>query len=198
MACKEIKIRDTPSLRDAFVAEVVVLSPPDLTLLDLSGSSNLHKVMLSPMTACPKLNEVNLNNCRALDYVLIQSQSATRIDISKCGAVTKVLLHCPNLQTVCLTDCPNLHTVMLWSDQLKELDLTGCTGVHSLKLQCPALESRTIPPLVPPPPMQKPIHPPFSAMLRENLKEAAQAAAQMRESDTRTIKDDSIIPRVYR
>jgi hypothetical protein len=46
--CKQIRVTSAPSVRDAFAAEVVKLSPPLLKALDLSTCHNLHKLVLSP------------------------------------------------------------------------------------------------------------------------------------------------------
>lgn len=197
-ACKEIRITNTPSLRDAFASEVVKLSPPELQVLDLKGSSNLHKFVLSPLTSCPKLTELDLSNCDNLEYVLLQSQSLRTLSIRKCTNLNKALIHCPRVNKLVITDCQNLDTLMLWSEELTELDMTGCTNVATLKLQCPALIDSKIPPLKPPPPEVKPKHPPIVAMLKENYKEAAQIAAEAKEKEWKSLKDDSIIPHVFR
>ena len=42
-ACLQIKVVQSPSVRDAFVSEIVKLSPPGLKLLDLKAAQNLHK-----------------------------------------------------------------------------------------------------------------------------------------------------------
>lgn len=66
------------------------LSPPELTLVDLRGSSNLHNFVLSPMTTCPKLTDLDLSECSGLEYVLLQSQTLRSVNLRKCGAMTKV------------------------------------------------------------------------------------------------------------
>lgn len=42
-ACPQIKVTQSPTVRDAFVSEIVKLSPPGLKLLDLKAAQNLHK-----------------------------------------------------------------------------------------------------------------------------------------------------------
>jgi hypothetical protein len=39
----QIKVQHSPTVRDAFVSEVVKLSPPELKQLDLTGAINLHR-----------------------------------------------------------------------------------------------------------------------------------------------------------
>jgi hypothetical protein len=60
----QIKIVNSASLRDAFCNEIVKLSPLELWHLDFHGSSNLRNFVLSPSTACSKLTELNLSECR--------------------------------------------------------------------------------------------------------------------------------------
>lgn len=92
----QIKVVNTASLRDAFCNEIVKLSPPELFNIDFRGSSNLRNFVLSPMTACPKLTDVSLDESSTLDYVMIQSQSVKTVHLSKCANLTKVrLLDCP-------------------------------------------------------------------------------------------------------
>lgn len=40
--------------------------------------------------ACPALESLNLSGCPSLEYVLVQSNSLTRIDLSSCGSLNKV------------------------------------------------------------------------------------------------------------
>lgn len=120
------------------------LSPLELWNLDLSKSSNLRNFVLSPATACPKLTDLDLTQCKSLSYVLVQSTSVKTIKLSKCEGLNKVLLHCPRLSTLQMTDCPNLETVMIWSDDMTAVDLAGCTGIIDLKLQCPNMVSLSL------------------------------------------------------
>ncbi|KAG2445624.1 hypothetical protein HXX76_000234 [Chlamydomonas incerta] len=198
-ACREIKINNTASLRDAFANELVKLSPPELTLIDLRGSSNLHNFNLSPMTTCPKLTDLDLSECAGLDYVLLQSQTVRSVNLRKNPAMTKALIHCPRLNKLSITDCPALETLMLWTDELTELDLTGCNNLSVVKLQCPNLLDSKIPPLKVAPQHVKPSHPPIASLLKENLTTAAHKAAADKEALS-GVKDtsDSIIPHVFR
>ena len=59
-AWPQIRVLNTASLRDAFCNEIVKLSPPELALINLSGSSNLRNFVVSPMAACPKLTDIDL------------------------------------------------------------------------------------------------------------------------------------------
>jgi hypothetical protein len=86
----QICVVNAPSVRDAFAAEVVKLSPPLLKAIDFSGCHNLHKLVLSPQSSCPVLESLNLSSCPGLEYVLLQSNSVRQLDLSNCGALTKV------------------------------------------------------------------------------------------------------------
>ena len=61
-----------------------------LPLQLLHGSTNLTKVTLSPLSACPKLQTLDLSGCSKLRTLLIQSSSLTSLNISGCSALTKV------------------------------------------------------------------------------------------------------------
>jgi hypothetical protein len=80
-------------VRDAFAAEVVKLSPPLLKAIDFTGCHNLHKLVLSPPSCCAALEALTLSSCPGLEYVLLQSNSLKQVDLSNCGALTKVALH---------------------------------------------------------------------------------------------------------
>jgi hypothetical protein len=197
-ACKEIKIINTASLRDAFCNEIVKLSPLELWSLNLRGSCNLRNFVLSPFSACTKLTHLDLSTCASLAYVLIQSDVLQIIKLHNCSKLAKALLHCPRLTTLTITDNPQLHTAMLWSDELASLDLTGCNNISVLKLHCPHLLEHTIPPLKFTEKHVKPVHPPIASMLKENYAELARIAAEAKEKEGKGLQDDSIIPRVFR
>ena len=61
-----------------------------LPLQLLRGSTNLTKVTLSPLSACPKLQTLDLFGCSKLRTLLIQSASLTSLNISGCSGLTKV------------------------------------------------------------------------------------------------------------
>ena len=61
-----------------------------LPLQLLRGSINLTKVTLSPLSACPKLQTLDLSGCSKLRTLLIQSASLTSLNISGCSGLTKV------------------------------------------------------------------------------------------------------------
>lgn len=198
ISCKEIKIVNTASLRDAFCNEIVKLSPPELTLVDFHGSSNLRNFVVSPMAACPKLTDLDLSESSSLDYVMVQSLSVKHVGLKKCANLTKALIHCPQLTKLVITDNPKLETVMIWSDHLTELDLTGCNQIITLKLHCPNLVDTKIPNLKFIEKHVKPVHPPISNLLTENYSHAAKASAEAKEREWKGLKDDSIIPKAYR
>ena len=89
---------------------------------------------------------------------------------------------------------------MVWSDDLAELYMPGCTGILSLKLQCPSLsESETrIPPLRVIEQHVKPSHPPIAFVLKDTYGEAAAAAAEAKELEWKSLKEESVISKVYR
>ena len=86
----QICIPLSPTVRDAFPSELFKLSPPHLRILNLKGCSNLHKAELSPLGSCPSLEELDLSGCPSLEYVLLQSHSLATVNLSNCGALTKV------------------------------------------------------------------------------------------------------------
>ncbi len=67
-----------------------------------------------------------------------------------------------------------------------------------LKLQCPNLLDSKIPTLKTSPQHIKPSHPPINAMLKDNLVDAAQKAAEGKEREWANLTGDSIIPHVFR
>lgn len=84
-------------------------------------------------------------------------------------------------------------------------DIIGCACAGAecmakLELQCPALsqESSKLPQIPQAPVAVKPAHPPIAAMLRENMAEAATAAAEAREQSWKQDKVSCGIPTVYR
>ena len=198
ISCKEIKIRNTASLRDAFCNELVKLSPPELVKLDFSGSSNLHNFVVSPATACPKLNEIDLSECSSLEYALIQSQSVQTLTIKGCGSLQKVLIHCPRVTKLVIQNNTKLETIMIWSDDLSELDLSGCTNIYSLQLQCPSLLSQNVPPLKYIEEHIKPVHQPISFVLKEQYAEAQRLANEEKEREWKSEKAESSIAKVHR
>lgn len=69
-----------------------------------------------------------------------------------------------------------------------------------LELQCPALnaEASKLPTIPVAPAAVRPVHPPIAAMLRENMAEAAAAAAEAREQAWKVDKASCGIPPVHR
>jgi hypothetical protein len=195
----QIRVTNTMSLRDAFCTELVKLSPPELTTLDLHGSGNLRTFTLSPDGACPRLESLDLSTCPKLTTVLVQSSSITRMSLHGCASLRKVLLQCPNLESLAITGCGELETAMIWSDALSALDMTGCGSLVTLKLACPVLAARTLPPLRQVQEHVAPEHPPIAAMLKDTYGELAQAAAAAAEAEWQTTELlPAFIPRTYR
>lgn len=69
-----------------------------------------------------------------------------------------------------------------------------------MELQCPALNrgSSKLPTVPIIPVAVRPVHPPISAMLKENAREAAIAAAEAREKEWKAAGVTCSIPAVYR
>ena len=74
----------------------------------------------------------------------------------------------------------------------------GCTNIGSLKLQCPSLIESRVPPLRLVPQHVKPLHPPISSVLKENLGEATRVAAEAQDRERKLLGGESIIPHAYR
>jgi hypothetical protein len=74
----------------------------------------------------------------------------------------------------------------------------GSTRLTHLELHCPALTSRIVPPLPPKPVAARPAHAPVAAMLRDNARDAAAAAAEARQAQWKAPRGDSAIPAVHR
>uniref|UniRef100_A0A7S0V1B3 Uncharacterized protein n=1 Tax=Polytomella parva TaxID=51329 RepID=A0A7S0V1B3_9CHLO len=196
-ACKEIKIQNTASLRDAFANEIVKLSPPELTLIDFKGSLNLRNFVLSPIDQCPKLMDLDLSECASLGYVLLQSNSLKNLCLDKCPELTKALIHCPGLQKLSFKNCPKLETVMVWSDILAEIDMEGCSSLTTVKLHCPNL-FQSVDPTPNSTSHVRPSHPPVAAVLRENLYVAAAVAEAAQEREWSGLRGNSHIAPVFR
>ncbi len=109
-----------------------------------------------------------------------------------------MLIHCPHLTQLVMTGNPKLETIMIWSDELTSLDLTGCTGIYTLKMECPNVMETKVPPLKVIEQHVKPSHPPISFMLRDNYADAAHLAAEAKEREWKSLKEESGIPPVHR
>ena len=169
-------------MSDAFASEMVKLAPPELAKLSFRGSSSLTKFVLSPLTACPLLKEIDLALSPKLEFVLIQSDSVEKIILSRCG-VKKLLLHCKNLSTLNIEGCTSIETIMIWSDELVSLDLTACTNLYTCKIHCPNLTDKKIPELKAKP-VKIPDHPPISKMLAAEIEINAELQKQKEKSSS--------------
>jgi len=180
---KEICVTYTQSLRDAFPAEVVKLSPPLLTKLELRGSSNLTQFVLSPVNSCPKLQALDLHNCQSLKFVLIQSTALEFLNLSRCSSLTKSLVQCKYLRSLNMEGCDSLETLMLWSDALMELDLTTCKELVKLELYCPELyeDNMQLPKIKEPASKEIPKHSAIAELLKENYVERGRKELEVKE-----------------
>jgi hypothetical protein len=91
-SCKRISIQYSPGLRDGFPAEIFKLSPPDLQSISFRGCDNLSKFVLSPISSCPSLDDVELADNNGLNYVLMQSNTLATLTIHNCPSLEKVRL----------------------------------------------------------------------------------------------------------
>lgn len=89
-SCKKISISHSPALRDGFAAEIFKLSPPELATMSFRGCDNLSKFVLSPITACPSLEDIALEDNTNLTYVLLQSNSLSSLHLHNCPNLEKV------------------------------------------------------------------------------------------------------------
>lgn len=135
----QIRVTHTKTLHDSFPAEVVKLSPPNLTTMEFRGSPRLTRFVCSPVSACPSLRAADLSHCGELRYALVQSDTLESLSFSKCAKLDKALLQCRNMSTLNLQKCASIKTLMIWSDALAELDLSACEHLEKLELYCPSL-----------------------------------------------------------
>lgn len=168
LSCMTIRVTWSPTVSDSFASEVVKLAPPDLAKISFRGSANLSKFVLSPLTACPLLKEVDLALSPNLEFVLIQSESVENVLLSRCGGVKKLLLHCNNLSSLNIDGCTSIETIMIWSSSLETLDLSGCTNLMQCKIHCPNLKESHIPELKAKS-VVTPQHPPIAKMLAKEM-----------------------------
>eukprot|EP00891_Asterochloris_glomerata_P000628 jgi/Astpho2/628/fgenesh1_pm.00013_%23_18_t len=197
-ATTEINILGSATVRDAFVAEVAKLSPPELSKLLLRGSTNLTKVTLSPLSACPKLQTLDLSGCSKLRTLLIQSSSLTSLNISGCSALTKVLIQCPNLERLKMADCTGLKEMLLWSDKLTELDATSSKDMTKRVLYCPNLLVSKLAVLLPPPRPQKPVHLPIAELVKDQYDKQQRVSAQEKEGLSNLSITNTVIAAYHR
>lgn len=179
----QICITYTQSLRDAFPAEVVKLSPPNLKKMEFRGSANLSQFVCSPITSCLSLQAVDLSNCASLQFVLIQSANLESLNVSRCPSLGKALIQCKGLRSLNLEGCDTMHTLMLWSDSLMELDLSSCKELRKLELYCPELYEDNIqmPKVKPLPAVDEAKHNPIAGLLLDNYNEQKRRDADVRE-----------------
>eukprot|EP00899_Mesostigma_viride_P005035 jgi/Mesvir1/14532/Mv05225-RA.1 len=194
MGTKQIIVTWSQSLRDGFPAEIVRLSPPGLTSMELRGAQHLSRLVLSPVTSCPALQHLDLSFCPELLEVLIQSDSLETLILSRCAILSKALIQCKKLKECNLTKCGALASLMLWSDELEELDLSTCEFLSVCQLYCPKLKDPKIPPLRQEAEKEPPVHPPIMASLREMyISEATKA----KQKETAVVSSTSEIPRSF-
>jgi len=199
-SCKEIIVTWSTTLRDTFPAELVKLSPPELSRLELRGCPSLSRFVLSPVAACPKLVHLDLSSCNSLVHVLIQSVSLETLALSRCTALHKALVQCKNLRQLNMEGCDNLDVLMVWSEILMELDLTTCTMLRSVELYCPELygDNCHLPKLRVIPPPEPPKHPPIVQMLKEQYSEKARKEAEQKEREHTLSASNTVFPRTFR
>eukprot|EP00884_Botryococcus_braunii_P002748 jgi/Botrbrau1/12474/Bobra.0169s0021.1 len=176
LACRQIAITGSPGVRDAFIREIINLSPSGLQELVLSQCHNLTQAVVAPATSCVKLEVLDLSCCSRLSYTHVLSNSLRTLCLHNCPALRKVIVQAHVLESLDLRNCPALETVIIWGDSLKELQIPDTPVLKRLFLSCPALLVRNVPPVRPPETSQQRRHPPISVILREEYKEAAAKA----------------------
>lgn len=149
MCCREISVTHTDACTDAFIAEIVKLSPPELHTLELRGNRQVTTVHLCPPSNCPSLQNLDLSSCPSLRDVYIQSQSLQELRLDGCPQLSTAIVHTPALTHFTCTNCCKLEKLLLWSDVLEMVDAAGCGMLRQCKLHCPKLqrESSTLPEL---------------------------------------------------
>lgn len=198
-AATAIVVTQSPSLREAFPAEVVKLSPPKLETLELRGAAKLTRFVLSPVTACPSLTNLDLNACPELGFVLIQSNTIETLNLSRCTGLKKALIQCKILRNLNMEQCDSLETVMIWSEQLMDLDLSTCTELQQVELYCPELypANTQLPTLKDPPKVSGPVHPPIQSMLKADYDERAKVLEEEKEAERLLSSTASSMPLIH-
>ena len=192
----QISVNHSQSLRDAFPAEIVKLSPPRLKKMEFRGSSNLSQLTCSPITSCPALQTVDASNCASLQFVLIQSSNLEFLNLSRCPKLAKALIQGKGLRSLNLDGCESLEHLVIWSDSLMELDLSSCKNLRKLELYCPELHEENIqmPEVKPLAAVDDPKHNPIAGLLRDNYHEQKLRDADAREVERQKSTTSSIIP----
>ena len=153
------------------------------TLISRRGSANLTQFILSPVSACPKLQMLDLHNCQELKFVLIQSNTLEFLNLSRCTKLNKALIQCKYLRSLNMEGCENLETLMLWSDALMEIDLTTCKELTKLEIYCPELyeDNMQLPKLKDSNIKDLPKHSPIVDLLQENYFERARKDSEQKQ-----------------
>lgn len=188
------------TLRDSFPSELVKLSPPELSKLELRGCPNLTRFVLSPITSCPKLVSLDLSSCNNLQHVLIQSISLENLVLSRSTTLHKALVQCKNLRQLHVEGCDSLDTLMVWSEMLMELDLTTCANLRVVELYCPELygDNCHLPKLKERAQLEAPKHPPIVTMLKEQYAQKATQQAEQREREYALSSSNTVFPNTFR
>lgn len=186
-------------MRDAFPAELIKLSPPELVTLDFHGSELLTRFVMSPQGSCPKLAELDVSSCKALEYILIQSDTLEKLHFNRCPNLKKAFIQCKSLREMQCEGCENLERLIVWSEQLMELDISTCTELRVAELYCPELYNPVLPPnglkKTPAPPA--PVQPAINTMLREDYRITAQKEEDMKEAERALSVGGTLIPKPY-
>jgi len=125
----QIKIVNSASLRDAFCNEIVKLSPLELWHLDFHGSSNLRNFVLSPSTACSKLTELNLSECRLVK----ETRSVKRfcLCLSRPGSCHFIFLR--TLISILTPLHRSLGYVLIQSESVNTIKLHKCSRLNKVR-----------------------------------------------------------------
>lgn len=167
---------------DDFAAEVVKLSPAELSKWTLTNCPRLNRFALSPVTSCPALTTIEIRDCTGLESLLIQSTTLQKLILQNCPSLTKILVQAKNVARVELINCRAVTSIAVWSDEITGLDLSDCTQLLSVDLYCPNVLDEFL--VVPPPPPERVEgrkHPGLVSLLREQMQD--QARKQVKASE---------------
>lgn len=88
----------------------------------LPQSSNLTRLVLSPMGLLPNLTSLDLSEC-ALSYLFLQSATLRSLNLSHDIQLAKAIIQCGALDELAMRGCISLVSLLLWSDKLAKIDL---------------------------------------------------------------------------
>ena len=88
----------------------------------LPQSSNLTRLVVSPIGMLPSLTSLDLSEC-ALTYLFLQSATLRSLNLSHDIALAKAIIQCSALDDLAMRGCLSLTSLLLWSNKLVHIDL---------------------------------------------------------------------------